>query len=135
MLLFDISIKISIHSNGSGGVEPLLPLFEPPLFDPFLFPRLLLSFLLLPLPPPPLIDELALGLELVDIVDSAGELAFDSWARLSLRVAVSPSVKLYIIKDSVMKECYSNRNLMIYVTNFNEGRLLAYQYQHGILLH
>ena len=39
-------------------------------------------------------DELALGLELVEIVDSAGELALDSCARLSRNVAVSPSVKL-----------------------------------------
>ena len=42
----------------------------------------------------PLSDEFALGFELVDIVDSAGELALDSWAKLSRSVAVSPSVKL-----------------------------------------
>ena len=71
--------KDIIHSNDNGGVDPLLQLFDPPLFDPFLLPLLLLSLLLPPLPPPPpRIDEFALGFELVDMVDSAGELAFDN---------------------------------------------------------
>ena len=46
-------------------------------------------------PPPPRWDTLLEGLELVvETTDSAGELAPDSWARLSRRAAVSPSVKL-----------------------------------------
>ena len=40
------------------------------------------------------IEEAALGLELVDTTDSVGELAPDSWAKLSLSATVSPSVKL-----------------------------------------
>ena len=43
----------------------------------------------------PLSDEFALGFELVEIVDSAGEDALESWAKLSRNVAVSPSVKLF----------------------------------------
>ena len=74
-----LCIHLGRYSNVKGGVDPLLPLLDPPLFEPFLFPRLLLSVRRPPLPPPPpLIDEFALGLELVDIVDSAGELAFDN---------------------------------------------------------
>ena len=45
------------------------------------------------------IEEAALGLELVDTTDSVGELAPDSWAKLSLSATVSPSVKLQKTKQ------------------------------------
>ena len=63
----------------------------------------------------PLKEEFALGFELVLIVDSAGELALESWARLSRSVAVSPSVKLQILKkkmvdyNSLLKICWYTR--------------------------
>ena len=82
----------------SGGVDPLLPPLEPGCLPPppFLPPPLLFLPRLSALPPPLWAPLMLLdGLELVvDTMDSAGELAPDSCARLSLRAAVSPSVKL-----------------------------------------
>ena len=82
-----------------GGVEPRLPPLEPGCLPPppFLPPLPPLPPRLSPLPRPPCCAPLMLleGLELVvETTDSAGELAPDSWARLSRRAAVSPSVKL-----------------------------------------
>jgi hypothetical protein len=82
----------SIYSRSRGGVDPLLPPFDP---FPF-FPRLFLRF-----PSPPLCEAPPRGLVMLDglelvveTMDSAGELAPDSWERLSRSAAVSPSVKL-----------------------------------------
>ena len=68
-------------------MDPLLALFEDPEW-PFFLPLRDFSRR------PPRIDEVALGFELVETTDSAGELAPDNCAKLSRNATVSPSVKL-----------------------------------------
>lgn len=81
----------------SGGVDPRDPAFDPgldfllpPRRDPFSPPLRPLPLLIDPLMDPGAVP----GFELVEMTDSAGELALDSWAKLSRRATVSPSVKL-----------------------------------------
>ena len=107
----------------SGGVEPRLPPLDPgclpPPPPPFLPPRLFLPppprLSALPPPPPPRWAPLMLleGFELVvETTDSAGELAPDSWARLSRRAAVSPSVKLESAHARIVTLCPRQRAIL-----------------------
>ncbi len=75
-----------LYSYTNGGDDPRLPSLDPGLV--FLLEDVPRRPLSRRLPPP----RWLLGFELVEFVDSAGEL--DNWARLSLSAAVSPSVKL-----------------------------------------
>ena len=65
-------------------------------------------------------EDVALGLELVETTDSVGELAPDNCAKLSRNATVSPSVKLKIVIISVTL-LYQ---VKMFVCNFRKRNLI-----------